>query len=406
MTGRRGLRAKTMIKSMRSFAALMLLAMTAAAADRDALVRGNTAFALDLYRRQPAGNIFFSPYSISTAMAMVDAGARGTTAKEIESAMHLPFGGARLAQGWAALLDDVNRHGGGYELVTANAMWPARDIELRADYVAMAKKDFGAAIETLDFAHAAEGARRRINAWVSEATRKKIQDLIPSGSIHGDIRLVLTNAIYMKATWASQFMKDHTNENGTFHAAGGDVKIPLMFQVSHFRYFHGDGVKVVELPYEGNELSMLVVLPDAPQGLTAVEKALTAETLARWEEKLDVRRVSLGLPRFSSEIGLELAPALQAMGIRLAFDTRGAADFSGITAKENICISRVIHKARIDVTEKGTEAAAATSVLMAAGARAMQEPPPEIFHADHPFFFVIRRTASKSVLFIGRLAKP
>jgi serpin B len=394
---------------MRLAVALTLLAMTAAAAppaDRDALVRGNTAFALDLYRRQPAGNIFFSPYSISTAMAMVDAGARGATAKEIESAMHLPFGSARLAQGWTALLDDVNRHGGGYELVTANAMWPARDIELRADYVAMAKKDFGAAIEQLDFARAAEGARARINAWASEATRQRIQNLLTPGSINGDIRLVLTNAVYMKATWTAQFQKDRTNESGVFHAPGGDMKVPLMYQVSYFRYGHVDGVKVIELPYEGGELSMLIVLPDAPQGLAAEEATLTPQSLARWEEKLEMRRVSLGLPRFSSEIGLELAPVLRAMGIRLAFDTHGAADFSGIAAKENICISAVVHKARVDVTEKGTEAAAATSVLMRAGSSGRQEPPPEIFHADHPFFFVIRRTASKSILFIGRLAKP
>lgn len=394
---------------MRAAAALILLAMTAAAApppDRDAAIRGNTAFALDLYRRQPAGNIFFSPYSISTAMAMVDAGARGATAREIESAMHLPFGGARLAQAWAALLDDVNRHGAGYELVTANAMWPARDIDLRPEYVVMGKKDFGAAIETLDFARAAERSRARINAWVSEATRQKIQNLLGPDSIHADTRVVLTNAIYMKATWASQFTKERTNEKGTFHAAGGDVTVPLMYQVAYFRYAHGDGVKVIELPYEGNELSMLIVLPDAPQGLAAVESALTPRTLARWDETLESRRVSLALPRFSSEIGLELAPVLQAMGIRIAFDTRGAADFSGISDKEKLAISNVIHKARIDVTEKGTEAAAATSVLMRAGSAARQEPPPEIFHADRPFFFAIRRTASKSILFIGRLAKP
>ena len=392
---------------MRVFAVLILFAMTAAASpDRALLVRGNTAFALDLYRRQPAGNVFFSPYSISTAMAMAGAGARGATAKEIESAMHLPFGGARLAQAWTTLLDDVNRHGGANELVTANAMWPARDIELRADYVAMARKDFGATIESLDFAHAAEGARRRVNMWVSDATRGKIHDLLGPASVTSGTRMILTNAIYMKATWAQQFMKDHTKEKGTFHAAGGDVPVPLMYQVSHFRYFHGDGVKVIELPYEGNELSMLVVLPDAVQGLPAVEKTLTPETLARLDSKLEARPVSLGLPRFRSEIGLELGGTLQAMGIRLAFDTHGAADFSGISQKEKVAISRVIHKARVDVTEKGTEAAAATAVLAVAGSAAGRVEPPEIFHADHPFFFVIRRNASKSILFVGRLAKP
>ena len=388
---------------MRTFTALIFVAMTAAAApppDRDALVRGNTAFALDLYRRQPAGNVFFSPYSISTAMAMVDAGARGATAEEIERAMHLPFGGARLAQAWTSLLD-----GGSPQLITANAMWPARDIELRADYVAMGKNSFGANIEKLDFEHAAEEARKRINAWVGEATRGKIRDLVVPGSVDR-ARLVLTNAIYMKAAWLEPFEKYRTNPKGRFHAAGGDVTVPLMAQVSYFRYFHGDGVKVIALPYDRDELSMLVVLPDATDGLAAVEKTLTPETLARWDAKLEMRRVSLVLPRFSSEIGLEVGPLLQAMGIRLAFDRHGAADFSGISEKEPLAISRVIHKARIDVTEEGTEAAAATMGGVLAGAMPTQEPPPEIFHADHPFFFVIRRNASKSILFIGRVARP
>jgi len=355
------------------------------------LVRGNTDFAFDLYRRQPAGNVFFSPHSVSTAMAMVAAGARGATAEEIENAMHFPFGGARLAEAWTALLDD------GRDVVVANAMWPARDIGIRDDYLAMAKRDFDAKIESLDFARAAEAAREHINAWVSETTKQKIRDLLAPGDVD-DARVILTNAIYMKATWQSQFMKDRTDENGVFHAPGGDVKAPLMRQVGSFRYAHLDDVKVIELPYEGNGMSMLVVLPDSG------ELTVAPESLARWEEKLEWRRVSLALPRFSSEIRLELGDTLQAMGIRLAFDTHGAADFSAMSAKENICISDVVHKARVDVTEQGTEAAAATSVLLRAGSAAMQEPP-EIFHADHPFFFMIRR-ASNSILFIGRLVNP
>lgn len=389
---------------MRIVVALTLAAVTAAAApsaDRDGLVRGNTAFAFDLYRRQPAGNVFFSPYSISTAMAMAGAGARGATATEIEGAMHFPFGGARLAEAWPALLDNDS------ELVTANALWPARRFELRAAYVAMAKNGFGARIETLDFAHDPVAASRTINAWVSDTTRQRIQNLVRPDSFNAGTRMVLTNAIYMKAKWVSPFDPDRTNQNGRFHAPGGAVTVPLMYQVSYFRYYHGDGVKVLELPYEGYDLAMLIVLPDARDGLAAVERSLTPQTLARWERKLTMRRVSLALPRFSSEIGLEVGPMLEAMGIRIAFDTHGAADFSGISDKEKLAISRVVHKARIDVTEEGTEAAAATSVeIMVGSAAPFQEPPPEIFHADHPFFFVIRRTTSKSILFMGRLVKP
>jgi serpin B len=361
-----------------------------------AIVRGNTAFALDLYRRQPAGNVFFSPHSISTAMAMVAAGARGATAKEIESVLHLPFGGAQLAQAWAAL------PGGG--LISANSMWPALDIELRASYVEMARQSFAAAIERLDYAHAAEAARARVNAWVAEATRGKIRNLLAPHTVQSDTRLILANAIYMKAPWASQFQADRTNENGRFFADGGEVTVPLMAQTNSFRYFHGDGVKVVELPYEGNELSLLVVLPDDLHGLASIE--LTPETLARWERQLKMCRVSVVFPRFSSEIGLELGETLQSMGIRLAFDLNGAADFSGISESEHLAISEVVHKARIDVTEEGTEAAAATAILLWRAAAFRKEPEPETFHADHPFFFAIRRRSNQSMLFIGRLVKP
>jgi serpin B len=392
---------------MRVIHVVALLAMTLPASpDRDALVRGNTAFALDLYRRQPAGNVFFSPYSISTAMAMVDVGARGATESEIERAMHLPFGGARLAQGWRALLDDVNRHGAGYELVTANALWPARDIELRGDYAAAAGRDFGATLERLDFANATEASRKRINQWVAETTRGKIHDLLAPGSIVHDTRMVLTNAIYMKAAWLAELDPNSTDKHAKFLAPDAEVTVAMMHRTQPYRYFHGGGVRVIELPYAGNELSMLIVLPDARDGLAAAEQTLTPSALAEWDRQLETRRVALALPRWSSEISLELGPVLEAMGIRLAFDTRGAADFSGISEAEQVAISRVIHKARIDVTEKGTEAAAATAVLMRAGSAAVQEPPPEIFRADHPFFYVIRRNPSKSILFAGRLVTP
>jgi serpin B len=179
----------------------------------------------------------------------------------------------------------------------------------------------------------------------------------------------------------------------------------MMFRSGTLRYFHGDGLRLLELPYAGNELSMIIVLPDANDGLPAIEKALTPERLAGWEAKLAPVRVDVTLPRFRSELSLDLGDTLRAMGIRLAFDLTGAADFSGMSEKEKLAISRVVHKARVDVTEEGTEAAAATAVAIRVGS-AMPMAPPERFEADHPFFYLIRRNGSNSVLFMGRLAKP
>jgi len=388
--------------------AMTMKAAPPASAERSALIRGNTEFAVDLYRRQSGqqnGNIFFSPYSISTAMAMVDLGARGTTASEIEKAMQFPFSGKRLARAWTAVLDDVNKHKAGFDLLTANALWAARGIEFRSSYLATARGEFGAKIETLDYVHAAEAARTRINKWVSEATKEKIRELIGQGMLGGDTLLVLTNAIYMKAKWADPFPKAATDQKGTFHAPGGDVTAPMMRRTGTFRFFRGEGVRVLELPYMGKELSMLVVLPEANTGLAAIEKDLTPEKIEAWQAKLAPANVSVTFPRFTSELALDLGDTLQAMGVRRAFGSGGRPDFSGMSEKEKIAISRVLHKARVDVDEEGTEAAAATAVI-AVRSTAIRQPPPELFVADHPFLFLIRRNGSNSVLFLGRLMKP
>jgi len=377
--------------------------------DRSALIRGNTTFAVDLYRleaAQQSGNIFFSPYSISTAMAMVDAGARGMTATEIKKAMRFPFTEKRLAEAWASVLDDVNQHKGGFDLLTANALWAARGIEFRSSFLATARGEFGARIEALDFAHASEAARERINKWVSDTTRDKIRELIARGMLTKDTLLVLTNAIYMKAKWEDPFPKSATDVKGKFHAPGGDVTVPMMHTTETFSFFKGEGVRVLELPYQGNELSMVIVLPQSTAGLAVIEKDLTPEKIEAWQAKLTPARVSVSFPRFTSEMTLDLNDTLQAMGIKRAFQMTGGADFSGMSEKEKIAISRVIHKARVDVDEQGTEAAAATAVIGVRSAAIRPLPPPEVFVADHPFLFIIRRNGSGSVLFLGRLMKP
>ena len=377
----------------------------AATGDREALIAGNTAFAVDLYgrlARNERGNIFVSPYSISAAMAMLNAGARGETALEIEKAMHFPLRGSQLTSAWSSVFADAGKKGAGIDLVTANALWAAKGVKFREEYLKAARSQFGARLETLDFAQA-EAARARINAWVSETTRRKIQELVPAGSVNGSTRIVLTNAIYLKGDWATPF-PERSVTKGVFHAPGGDVKASLMRQIDRFRYARVAGVRALELPYAGGEFSMLVLLPDANDGLGALEGSLTAKSLATWDSRLKPALVDVTLPEFSAEMSLELTQTLAAMGVRRALSAE--ADLSGIAA-EPLMVSRVIHKARVDVDEKGTEAAAATAIIGVTMAAPPREPPPrpEVFKADHPFFYVIRRNGG-SVLFVGRLVNP
>src|SRR5262249_14896135 len=196
------------------------------------------------------------------------AGSRGATAAEIEKGMRFPFSDKRLADAWAAVLQDVNQHKGGFDLLTANALWAARGIEFRSAYLERARGEFGARIETLDFAHAS--ARERINKWVSDTTKEKIPELIAPGMLTPDTLLVLTNAIYMKAKWANPFPKPATDPEGKFHAPGGDVTVPMMPTTETFSFFKGDGVRALALPYQGNELSMVIVLPESTGGLAAI----------------------------------------------------------------------------------------------------------------------------------------
>ncbi|HSP14742.1 MAG TPA: serpin family protein [Thermoanaerobaculia bacterium] len=386
--------------------AVLFAVNVAASPDSASLIRGNTTFAVELYRLQAGssrGNVFFSPYSISAAMALTDAGARGTTASEIEKALHFPFTGARLTAAWKAVQDDIGRKRPDVTLMTANALWAAKGVELHPEYLAFARRDFGAKLETVDFARP-EPARQRINAWISEATRQKIPELIGSGMLAPSTRLVLTNAIYMKAKWLSEFPPRGTNPNGRFHTPAGERKAAMMSTQDDFNYARSGSVRILELPYLGSELSMLVVLPDAADGLSKLEKELTVEQLAQWEAELKPALVAVTFPRFKTDLSIQLSQSLRAMGIHEAFSAK--ADFSGI-AKEPLLISDVIHQARIDVAEEGTEAAAATAVIMrATAAPPMKQPKPEIFNADHPFLYLIRRTDTKSVLFIGRLVQP
>jgi serine protease inhibitor len=373
--------------------------------DTAALAKGDNAFAIDLYQRlsRDDGNLFFSPYSISNALAMTYAGARGKTADDMAATLKFPFQGNRLHAAFAGLVQDLDRKGQKrkYQLSIANRLWGEKGYGFLPEFLKMSKDAYQAGLEEIDFSGKSEQARKTINDWVANETQDKIKDLLPSGSILPDTRLVLTNAIYFKANWQHTF-PDATKKADFKVAAGKPVKVDMMQTVDFYLYAQNDDVQILELPYEQNELSMLALLPPKVDGLAELEKKLTADNLDKWRGQLKKHQVNAKLPKFKFTSEFKLIPVLSAMGMGIAFGPK--ADFSGMTTRENLFISAVIHKAFVAVDEKGTEAAAATAVTMRP--TAIQEAPMATFHADHPFVFLIRDNRTGSILFMGRVTQP
>jgi len=367
----------------------------------------NNAFATDLYAKlaRKDGNLFFSPTSLQTALAMTWAGARGQTAQEMAKSLHLdndPKSNDELGRFLRALNADGKK--GGYELAVANALWGASGYPFLPDYLAMVKSVYDGNLRDLDFANNPEGSRKIINNWVASQTHDKIQDLMPRGSIMPSSRLVLTNAIYFKGTWDLPFEKNRTQDADFTVAVGGKVKSPFMFQQKRFRLAEDESVQMLELPYGHGDLAMWVLLPKTPDGLAALEKHLTSDRLTALAGQLSSQQVKVWLPRFQIESGFSMAEILQELGMKRAFDP-GQADFSGMASAERFYISAVVHKALVNVDEEGTEAAAATGVIV--GATAVFRPQPiKVFRADHPFVFAIVHQKSGAMLFMGRLATP
>ncbi len=398
-------------------------------ADVAATVEGNNAFAFDLYAKLRAGegNLVFSPYSISTALAMTYAGARGETAGQMAAVLRfptdelhvsttegphesrmVPIGQERIAAAFAHLVDDLNTRGGGnegsaYEVVVANRLWGQKGYPFLGPFLELNRTYYGAGLEQVDFARATEAARQTINTWVEDRTRDKIKELLKPGILDALTRLVLTNAIYFKGNWASEFKKEQTKDAPFSVSPAKMITVPMMHQTEKFGYAEAKGLQVLELPYVGDELSMVILLSKEVDGLAELEATLDAARLKTWLSRLGKRKVQVFLPRFKIEFGLDLKRALKSMGMPLAFDEHRA-DFSGMTDDpQGLYIAKVIHKAYVDVNEEGTEAAAATAVVMAP--RGMPRPPP-VFRADHPFMFLIRAGKTGSILFIGRVMNP
>ncbi len=407
------------------FAILPFLVAAAAAIDPAAtdssdpkLASSTSQFALDLYGalRDRDGNVFCSPLSITTALAMTAAGARGETAEQMNRTLHLdrlgPSGLADLGRWIDSLRGTIKARADAEEpkpnepaagLWMANAVWIDAREKLQPDFVALVDQSFRAEARAVDFAHSADAARRTINRWVEDQTRDKIKDLLKPSLITSDTVVVLTSAIYFKGYWTHPFSVEATRDDD-FHPAKGDVvRVKMMNQTASLPYFEGDSFQALELPYKDGSLAMVVLLPRRADGLGALEASLSVEKLDSWLAGLKPGRVKASLPRFTSTVETELNDVLKKLGMPLAF--QGGADFSGITGSPDFAISAVVHKAFVEVEEKGTEAAAATAVV---GVRSSVMIPSKeiVFRADHPFLYLIRDVKTGAILFMGRLSRP
>lgn len=388
-------------------------------ADIAEFVSGNSQFAFDLYRvlRDPESNTFCSPYSISEALAMTYAGARGNTEAQMAKTLHYTLPKDRLHPAANALDLELARRGASakepalslpkgqddqpFRLKIANSVWGQIGYQFVPDYLDILAQNYGAGLRLADFQKAPEPARETINGWVKEQTEGKVVDLLPKGSITDLTRLVLANAVYFNAAWKNPFDGASTQPGQFTLLDGSQVSVPMMRKLIALPYAQGQGYQAVEIPYDGDEVSMVILLPDAGS-LEQFEEALTADQASRIVRELQPKQVQLSLPKFTYESTFSLAEVLADMGMRDAMDP-DKADFSGISGKRDLYISDVVHKAIVAVNEKGTEAAAATGVVVGTVSMPVVDVTLTI---DHPFVFFIRDVKTDTILFLGRVLNP
>jgi serpin B len=381
-------------------------------AELQELSAGNRAFAIDLYQAINGGsdNLFFSPYSISLALAMTYGGAREKTAQQMAETLHFSLPDEVLHAGFNALdleLDSRNNEGDemmpGFKLNIANSAWTQYDRPFEQAYLDLLAENYDAGLYLTDFVGDPEGSREAINEWVSQETEGKIEDLIPSGAIDALTRLVLANAIYFNATWQNTFEETLTRDAPFTLLDGSQVTVPMMALSSakSLGYTTGENFEAVELPYSGGQLSMVIFIPDEGS-FEAFEASLTSAKLTELLDNMEIKQVELQMPRFGFESEFGLASTLQQMGMQDAFNAQ-VADFSGMDGTKELFISNVVHKAFVDVDEEGTEAAAATAVII--GVTSM--PVTDIqLTIDQPFIFLIQDKPTGSILFLGRVLDP
>ncbi|XP_064017155.1 leukocyte elastase inhibitor-like [Pogoniulus pusillus] len=375
------------------------------------LSNANSRFALDLFRRfnetNPTGNLFYSPLSVSAALAMVLLGAKGNTESQMLKTLHFDKV-EDVHSRFRTLTMDVNRSNAPYLLRLANRLFGEKTYSFLPDFLTNTQKLYGADLATVDFGRACDEARTEINQWVEEKTEGKIPDLLSEGSVSSMTKLVLVNAIYFKGNWAEKFAEADTTDK-PFRLNKNERKtVKMMYQKKkfHFAYIPEVKIRVLELPYEEEELSMIILLPDDIEddstGLQKLEKQLTLEKLQEWTcpQRLYSTDVHVHLPKFKLEESYDLGSDLAALGLLDIFES-GKADLSGMSGARDLFISKIVHKAFVEVNEEGTEAAAAT-----AGIAMLCMAIEENFNADHPFFFFIRHNPTQSILFFGRCTSP
>ncbi|XP_022439970.1 serpin B3-like [Delphinapterus leucas] len=393
-------------------------------ATMSSLGEGITHFAVDLFqqiRQSKKENIFYSPLSIMSAFAMTSLGARGHTASEIQKVLHMNEI-AENAEGGGATKDPVERPGNihhqfqnlltefkkptdAYELNVANRLYAEKTVLFLQAYVDNVEKFYLAGVEPADFVSAAEESRKTINSWVESQTNKKIKNLLPSGSVDKSTALVLLNAVYFKGKWHKEFKKEDTGEGQFWLNKDTSRPVQVMKQTNLFNCTSPEDmqVKILEIPYKGQELSMFLLLPNDVDGLQQLEDQLTAEKLIEWTspQNMNQREIELHLPQFKVEETYDLKPMLRALGMVDAF-TEGKADFSGMSKVQELKVSEAFHKSFVEVNEEGTEATAVTGVEAVIKSAVF----PESFHCDHPFLFLIKHNKTNSLLFYGRVSSP
>ena len=372
------------------------------------LVTGNSDFGFDLYQelKSKEGNLFFSPYSISTALAMTYAGARGQTEKQMAEALHFSLEQELVHASFSKLHSKLNaiQDKGHTKLSIANSLWAQEGYNFLDTFFDLNKNYYGAGLNFVDFARQTDTARKIINTWVEKETQEKIKELIKKGMLTPLTTLVLCNAIYFKGDWLRQFDKERTVDADFYISLKKTIKVPMMSQKSEFKFKDFGSFTGIELPYEGNDLSMIIFLPKEFDGLAELEGNLTNDNVKNWIDILSNSHESeilVSLPKFKTICEFELSEMLSNIGMPSAFSLPPA-DFSGMTGRKDLFISKVIHKAFVDVNEEGTEAAAATAVVM----ERLSISRPLLFRADHPFVLLIREIQTGSILFIGRIVDP
>lgn len=363
--------------------------------DANNIVDASNQFAIDFYSQVTADkeeNVFFSPWSISTAFAIAYEGARGNTADEMSDAFGFVRDDEERRTAFASIHKDLNQKDARYKLSVANALWLAENFEPFEEYVNIAKTYYDSEVETVNLA--GDGIDI-INDWVKAKTEDKIEEILVPGSLTAKTRMVITNAVYFNGTWVMPFDESDTREEDFIVNAKKTVTVPMMSQTLFFNFTDNEQLQILELPYEGDRLSMLILLPNDMDGIKSLEESLTAQKISQWKNDLFERKLQVQMPKFTMETDYDLIPGLKNLGIHDAF---GPADFTGIS-NSGLYIDKAIHKAFVDVNEKGTEAAAATAIVMAESA-------PPSFRADHPFIFIIQDNETGIILFIGKVVDP